>query len=112
MMASIRTTLGPKTAAELGFILPHEHVFVDLRTWDTPGYAEANVDEVIQLMAPELERARDAGVTAIIECSTVGVGRISIEPCRRRPVCPWRSPPVFIANPGSRIGSTRQAKPA
>jgi hypothetical protein len=25
------TTLGPKTEDELGMILPHEHVFVDLR---------------------------------------------------------------------------------
>lgn len=74
-MSSISTTLGPKEADELGFILPHEHVFVDLRTWDTPGYAEAETDEVIQLMAPELDRAKAAGVTAIVECSTVGVGR-------------------------------------
>lgn len=74
-MSSISTTLGPKEADELGFILPHEHVFVDLRTWDTPGYAEAEADEVIQLMAPELDRAKAAGITAIVECSTVGVGR-------------------------------------
>ena len=74
-MTSIPTTLGPRSSAELGFILPHEHVFVDLRTWDTPGYAQADVDQVIQLMAPELTRAKAAGVTAIVECSTVGVGR-------------------------------------
>jgi len=74
-MTSIPTTLGPRSSAELGFILPHEHVFVDLRTWDTPGYAQADVEEVIQLMAPELTRAMAAGVTAIVECSTVGVGR-------------------------------------
>jgi phosphotriesterase-related protein len=75
VMTSIRTTLGPKSSAELGFILPHEHVFVDLRTWDTPGYAQADTGQVIQLMAPELTRAQAAGVTAIVECSTVGVGR-------------------------------------
>jgi phosphotriesterase-related protein len=74
-MASIPTTLGPRTSAELGLILPHEHIFVDLRTWDTPGYAQAEVEDVIQLMAPELTRAQAAGVTAIVECSTVGVGR-------------------------------------
>lgn len=56
-------------------ILPHEHVFVDLRTWDQPGYAEADPADVIKLMAPELERAQAAGVVAIAECSTVGVGR-------------------------------------
>jgi phosphotriesterase-related protein len=74
-MTSIPTTLGPKSSAELGLILPHEHIFVDLRTWDTPGYAQAEVEQVVQLMAPELTRAKGAGVTAIVECSTVGVGR-------------------------------------
>jgi phosphotriesterase-related protein len=56
-------------------MLPHEHVFVDLRTWDTPGYAQAEVEDVVRLMVPELTRAHAAGVTAIVECSTVGVGR-------------------------------------
>jgi phosphotriesterase-related protein len=74
-MARLITTLGPKRAEELGAILPHEHVFVDLRTSDQPGYAEADPAAVIALMAPEIERARAAGVTAIVECSTVGVGR-------------------------------------
>jgi len=74
-MTSIPTTLGLKSSAELGFILPHEHIFVDLRTWDTPGYARAEPEDVIQLMAPEITAAQAAGVTAIVECSTVGVGR-------------------------------------
>ena len=74
-MARIMTTLGPKRADELGTLLPHEHVFVDLRTWDQPGYADADPADVIALIAPEIERARAAGVTAIVECSTVGVGR-------------------------------------
>ncbi len=74
-MTHIYTTLGAKTSSELGAILPHEHVFVDLRTWDTPGYAQADVEDVIALMAPQLKKAQEAGVTAIVECSTVGVGR-------------------------------------
>jgi phosphotriesterase-related protein len=74
-MVRITTTLGLKSSAELGMILPHEHIFVDLRTWDTPGYAQAEVEEVIRLMAPEIIKAQKAGVTAIVECSTVGVGR-------------------------------------
>jgi phosphotriesterase-related protein len=74
-MASIITTLGPVGADQLGVVLPHEHVFVDLRTWDQPGYAEADPAAVVALMAPEIERARAVGVTAIVECSTVGVGR-------------------------------------
>jgi len=74
-MAQLITTLGPKNADELGMILPHEHVFVDLRTWDQPGYAQADPADVIELMGPEIAKARAAGVTAIVECSTVGVGR-------------------------------------
>jgi phosphotriesterase-related protein len=74
-MAQIITTLGPKRAGELGMILPHEHVFVDLRTWDQPGYAEADAADVIALMAPELAAAQAAGVTALVECSPIGVGR-------------------------------------
>lgn len=74
-MNHLITTLGPKSSDELGVILPHEHVFVDLRTWDQPGYAQAETADVIALMAPELQRARMAGVTALVECSTVGVGR-------------------------------------
>jgi phosphotriesterase-related protein len=74
-MAKLITTLGPKSAAELGTILPHEHVFVDLRTWDQPGYGEAEPDDVVRLMAPEIEKVKALGVTAMVECSTVGVGR-------------------------------------
>ncbi len=75
VMLSITTTLGPRSSAELGLILPHEHIFVDLRTWDTPGYAQVDREDVVRLMAPELTKAQAAGVTAIVECSTVGVGR-------------------------------------
>ncbi len=74
-MPQLMTTLGPKNADELGLILPHEHVFVDLRTPDQPGYGQADPAEVIALMAPEIEKIKALGVTALVECSTGGVGR-------------------------------------
>jgi phosphotriesterase-related protein len=74
-MPQLVTTLGAKSAAELGMILPHEHVFVDLRTWDQPGYGQADPADVIALMGPEIGKAQAVGVTAIVECSTGGVGR-------------------------------------
>lgn len=74
-MPHLITTLGPKRHDELGRILPHEHVFVDLRTWDQPGYGEADPDDVVRLMAPEIARAAAHGVTAIVEPSGIGVGR-------------------------------------
>lgn len=75
MTRQLSTTLGPKRADELGLILPHEHVFVDLRTCDQPGYAQGDAGDVIRLMAPEIVKAQAAGVTALVECSAVGVGR-------------------------------------
>lgn len=69
------TTLGPKERSELGVILPHEHVFVDLRTPDQVGYAQADTAAVLDLMVPEIERVKALGVTALVECSTGGVGR-------------------------------------
>lgn len=74
-MASLITTLGPRSADEVGMILPHEHVFVDVRTSDQPGHGQAEVDDVIKLMAPEIAKAQAVGVTAIVDCGPVGVGR-------------------------------------
>ena len=73
-MAQLITTLGTKNADELGMILPHEHVFVDLRTWNEPGYGQADPTDVVRLMAPEIEKIKALGVTALVECSTGGVG--------------------------------------
>ncbi|SHE82657.1 phosphotriesterase-related protein [Kaistia soli DSM 19436] len=74
-MKQLFTTLGPRLKSDLGMILPHEHVFVDLRTPDQPGYAQADPADVVRLMAPQIERIKALGVTALVECSTGGVGR-------------------------------------
>jgi len=74
-MPVLITTLGPLSAPESGIILPHEHVFVDQRKLDQPGHGQAETQDVVALMRPELERARAAGVAVIIECTPVGVGR-------------------------------------
>lgn len=74
-MSVLITTLGEYGPESLGMILPHEHVFVDLRTWDQPGYGEAETEDVIRLMAPEIAAAQAVGVTAIVEPGPVGVGR-------------------------------------
>jgi len=84
-MTKITTTLGLKSSAELGFILPHEHVFVDLRTWDTPGYAQAEAGQVIQLMGPEIAKAQEAGAAR----SVWDGGRILIGRCPKPPISHW-----------------------
>lgn len=74
-MAVLITTQGNKSKDDLGMILPHEHLFVDLRTYEADGFGEANVDDVVAKMAPEVEKAKALGVTALVECSPVGVAR-------------------------------------
>jgi phosphotriesterase-related protein len=74
-MRALITTLGSVLESQVDIILPHEHVFVDLRTSDQPGYAEALSADVSALMVPELRKASAAGIGAMVECSTVGVGR-------------------------------------
>ena len=74
-MPQLFTTHGPLQADQLGLILPHEHIFVDLRPLDTPGFGQAVPEEVVRLMAPELKRAQQAGVSALVECTPEGVGR-------------------------------------
>jgi phosphotriesterase-related protein len=72
---SIQTVKGPVAIESLGLILPHEHLFTDLRGPEAPGYARAEPEAVAQVMAPYLAAAHAAGVTALVECSTAGVGR-------------------------------------
>jgi phosphotriesterase-related protein len=74
-MTKIFTTLGPKTATELGLMLPHEHIFVDFRLPHHPEHGVAEVADVVALMVPEVEKAQTLGVTAMVDCTPVGVGR-------------------------------------
>jgi len=74
-MSHLITTLGPLTRAALGMILPHEHIFVDLRQDNPPDFAQADPADVITLMGPEIEKAIKTGITALVECTPVGVGR-------------------------------------
>lgn len=74
-MGSLITTLGPKSADELGLFLPHEHVFSNFTSLDQSGYDAVPVEAVLSLMVPELERAQQAGVTALGEATSIGGGR-------------------------------------
>lgn len=71
----IRTVLGDIPVSNIGMILPHEHLFTDLRGPGVEDYAQANTEEVTNTMLPLLAEAEVAGVTALFECSTMGVGR-------------------------------------
>jgi phosphotriesterase-related protein len=77
MGTNLITTYGPISVETLapGIILPHEHIFVDMRGADHPLLGVAEVTEVVALMGPELMQAKAAGVAAVVVCTPVGVGR-------------------------------------
>lgn len=73
-MAQLMTTLGKKSNDNVGMLLPHEHIFVDLR----PGpqdLSQIQAYEVVGLMAPEIGKITKLGVGALIECTPEGCGR-------------------------------------
>jgi phosphotriesterase-related protein len=74
-MPKLITTLGPKAQTDLGMILPHEHIFVDLGPIGENAYLDADPADVIRVMAPEIEKIKALGVTALVECTPAGVGR-------------------------------------
>ncbi len=74
-MRYLHTSLGLVDEKAACIILPHEHVFVDLRTPDHPDHARAEGADVVEVMTPALQRARAAGIGAMVEASTLGVGR-------------------------------------
>jgi len=71
----LHTTQGSFDRGDLGLVLPHEHVFVDLGPMEAANWRDADPADVVDVMAPEIERARDAGVTALVEATPEGVGR-------------------------------------
>ncbi len=71
----IQTVKGNIDVETLGLLLPHEHLFTDLRGPFVPDYALAEPESVLRVMEPYLAAIHAAGVTAFVECSTVGVGR-------------------------------------
>jgi phosphotriesterase-related protein len=75
MTTRIQTVTGPVDIDTLGLILPHEHLFTDLRGPLVAGYAQAESEAVVHVLEPWLAEASAAGITALVECSTVGVGR-------------------------------------
>lgn len=72
---TIHTIKGPVDIDTLGLVLPHEHLFTDLRGPHIPEYAQAEPSAVVQVVEPYLAEATVEGATALVECSTVGVGR-------------------------------------
>jgi phosphotriesterase-related protein len=75
MTAFIQTVLGSVDVDTLGTFLPHEHLFTDLRGPLATGYAQSDPQDVAAALRPNLQAIEALGVTAFVECSTLGVGR-------------------------------------
>ena len=75
MAKKIQTIKGPVEIDSLGLILPHEHLFTDLRGPHVPEYAQGEPSAVERVVEPYLAEAAAAGAKALVECSTIGVGR-------------------------------------
>lgn len=74
-MTILQTVKGSVSTDSLGLMLPHEHLFVDLRGPFAPAYGEADPQDVGRLVKPYLDAAQAAGVTAFVDCAPSGVGR-------------------------------------
>ncbi|MGQ9684408.1 MAG: phosphotriesterase family protein [Anaerolineae bacterium] len=74
-MAYLMTVRGPLDAAQAGLILPHEHLFVDWRPADTPGYAQADIADVRRRLDPDLRELKELGVSTLVECTPPIIGR-------------------------------------
>jgi len=75
MAKRIHAIKGSIEIDSLGPILPHEHLFTDLRGPRVADYAWGEPSAVVKVVEPYLAEASAAGITALVECSTVGVGR-------------------------------------
>lgn len=71
----LRTVTGDVSVESLGLILPHEHLFVDLRGPLASDYGVADPEAVERLLRLYLDEAHEKGVTALVDCGTIGVGR-------------------------------------
>lgn len=74
-MTTFRTVLGDVDAAQSGIVLPHEHLFCDLRplAGRTPVNDAASDIELAELGL--LREAREASVTTLVEPTPPGIGR-------------------------------------
>ena len=69
------TTLGDLALPDTGVILPHEHIFLDLRLPSDPQQEPVQVEDVVEVMQPELEKARAAGVAVLVDAGSPSMGR-------------------------------------
>ena len=74
-MPKLRAVLGDVDAGRTGIILPHEHLFCDLRPLAGREPVREPVAQIEASELPLLQEAREAGVTLLVEPTPPGIGR-------------------------------------
>ena len=69
MSKNIQTLKGPVEVDSLRLILPHEHLFTELRGPLVPDHAQAEPEDVVRVVGQFLAEACEAGATALVECT-------------------------------------------
>lgn len=74
-MATVQTVCGPIPASQLGFTLPHEHLYIgnwNARMADPDWYPE---EEGLSFITPVVRQAYSSGVRTIIDATPFNLGR-------------------------------------
>lgn len=71
----IQTVLGIVDAAEIGRMLPHEHLLVAFIEEGNFSAADYDQSEVVEMMLPLLMKLKDEGCGGFVDCSPIYLGR-------------------------------------
>jgi len=69
------TVTGPIEPAHLGPTLVHEHVMCDFAGAAATGPHRYDADEVVRVMRPYLEEAKQRGIASFVDCTPAYIGR-------------------------------------
>jgi phosphotriesterase-related protein len=69
------TTAGPLDESQVGNVLAHHHMFVELGAVPPTAYLEADPELVYEVIGPWVEEAKALGIGVFIEFTPEGVGR-------------------------------------
>lgn len=76
----VMTVRGPLDRGEMGLTLTHEHLFADLRPHaeQLRSPVATDIDEVVEVVLPYLQRLRELGCRTFIDATAVGLGRNAV----------------------------------
>ncbi|MGQ9514903.1 MAG: hypothetical protein ACUVTL_07650 [Thermoproteota archaeon] len=75
VMGKIRNVFGDIDSKKIGVMLPHEHLFFDLRGPQPDRIIKFDMKEVVKTFLPSLIVLKQKGASTLVECSTGGIGR-------------------------------------